>query len=74
LDKMPGLSTNDAVIDAFGELATRPFDLIWANTTYSRCNFTPYNGVGSWDVSGFFEVTTSLQYTDLGTPPSSTCN
>ncbi len=73
LDGSAGLGPNDVVIDAFGETAARPFDLIWANTSYTRCNFTQYLGVGFWDVGSYFN-TTAPTLSGLKQPPTQGCN
>lgn len=73
LDGMVGLSGTDVVIDAFGETAARPIDLIWQNVSYSRCNFTQYSGVGFWDVGSYFNTSAPTQ-TGLKQPPTQGCN
>lgn len=73
LDNSPGLGPNDVVIDAFGQLSSQPLDLIWANVDYERCNFTPYSGIGFWDVSSYFR-NANQSFAGLKRPPTQGCN
>lgn len=64
----------DTLLDAFGQYATFPGGKIWENTTYDRCNLTPYNGVDPFDVSTYFNALPSGTITGLGTAPVAGCN
>lgn len=61
------------VIDAFGETAVRPATSIWGNMTLSRCDYTPYLGVGAFDFTMSYTQDASDVSSGLGMPPVMGC-
>ena len=69
-DKNGMLDTNDTLLDSFGQLDnSKPDTLIWADTSYRRCNLTPYLSQSLFDPAAYYIVTKPETYTDLGSPP-----
>jgi cytosine/adenosine deaminase-related metal-dependent hydrolase len=64
----------DAVVDAFGQTNTRPATEIWKDQTLSRCNFTPYDGVGAFLVTDYFTSLANGDTSGFGVAPTETCN
>lgn len=62
----------DEIIDSFGEPAVDPGS-IWSNTTYRRCDFTPYDGTGAFDVATLYTSHPEDDASDFGTPPVEGC-
>ncbi len=63
------------VLDAFGETSNEPNGRPWEDSTFRRCNFAPYDGVGLFDVATYYEPDAgSGVLDDLGTPPVEPCN
>lgn len=61
----------DQVLDAFGEISQDPVGKEWEDTTYRRCNVTPYDGVNMpFDVTAFFDDFFTNDYSDFGLPPT----
>ena len=63
----------DTIKDAFGQTNTEPSQTPWAEVNYQRCNFSPYDGTGSFDVTTFFKETGLSSLSNLGKPPKETC-
>ncbi|MEZ4462529.1 MAG: amidohydrolase family protein [bacterium] len=64
----------DAVVDAFGQTAVRPASEIWKDATYSRCNFTPYDGTTPFLVTDYYSALPNGDTSNFGSAPSETCN
>jgi hypothetical protein len=63
------------VLDAFGETSREPSGQPWEDSTFRRCNFAPYDGVGLFDVATYYEPDAgSGVLDDLGVPPVEPCN
>ncbi|MFP4597388.1 MAG: Ig-like domain-containing protein [Persicimonas sp.] len=67
-------AANDTIVDAFGELGVRPSSTDeWGDVTYDRCNFTPYDGTGTFVATDYYDELAQIEVGDLGTEPSETC-
>lgn len=64
----------DEISDAFGETSLRPGSEIWKDTTYSRCNFTPYDGLGNFLVTDYFTALANGDTSGYGVAPVEGCN
>jgi hypothetical protein len=69
-DDRLALLHNGEVVDAFGELAVRPETSLWADTTFRRCDTTPYLGDGSFTVGDYYTASAANDFQDFGIPPS----
>ncbi len=67
-------SATDAVVDAFGQTNTQPATEIWKDQTLSRCNFTPYDGIGAFLVTDYFTALANGDTSGFGVAPTETCN
>ncbi|MFP4598774.1 MAG: hypothetical protein ACLFVJ_11010, partial [Persicimonas sp.] len=69
-------SADDTITDAFGETAVEPSDTIWADQTYLRCDFTPYDGQSSFNVDDYYNTLPKDDFSKFGQPPASdiTCD
>lgn len=67
-------STTDVIVDAFGQISTRPASEIWKDATYSRCNFTPFDGQGAFLVTDYYSALPNGDTSNFGAAPSETCN
>ena len=63
----------DTLYDAFGQYGTQPSTSIWADKTYDRCDFMPYDGVGPFDVLDYFNEEPKDTLTGLGVAPTMGC-
>lgn len=66
-------SGQDFVLDAFGQASSKPASQPWENVTYRRCNFSPYDGMSSFDASAYFNTGTFDDFTEFGRPPVMGC-
>lgn len=64
-------AATDTIIDVFGELGNR--DDSYGDKIYDRCNFTPWLGVGTFDVATFYTSIPRGTYSGLGVPPTEGC-
>lgn len=72
----------DVILDAFGQLSTEPLSS-WVDVFYDRCNFTPFDGMSSFDVDSYYSqrcgvgglcnYETNFSAT-FGKPPTQGCN
>ncbi len=46
---------NEVMLDAFGQLANRPLDTIWADEVFQRCDFGLYLGTSPFNVDTFYK-------------------
>ncbi|MCP4601501.1 MAG: hypothetical protein GY847_13465 [Proteobacteria bacterium] len=69
-DDRLALMRNDQTVDAFGRLNNRPNDMIWADVTLRRYNFTPFLGDGAFDFKDYYTAHDLDDFSDFGVPPS----
>ncbi len=67
-------SATDTIVDAFGELATKPAGYAWADAVYERCYLDTYDGMGAWTLTNYFQMTSTCDingcdYSGLGVAP-----
>lgn len=67
------VDNGETVADVFGDIATRPGSTIWGDKTYRRCDFTPHNGLGSFDVDVLYTTHPRNDATDFGVAPVQGC-
>lgn len=63
--------STDTIMDAFGETTERIN--AWADKTLRRCNFTPYDGQGSFDYNDYYTQHSKNDASDFGVPPTQGC-
>ena len=71
LDADGELGAADLIYDAFGETSIEPNSKIWSDATYKRCDFTPYDGLGNFDV-GTYNVLGIDDFSTFGDAPNTT--
>ncbi|AWV88593.1 hypothetical protein DN745_04270 [Bradymonas sediminis] len=64
---------DDSITDAFGQSTERPGSSIWKDTTYRRCNFTPYFGDTPFDVADYYTAHPTNNADDFGIAPTEGC-
>ena len=69
-DGFPG--AGEAILDTFGDPATRPAGTPWAETGLRRCNLEPH-APGPFDAAAYFLTAPRSDYTHLGDPPANDC-
>ena len=65
----------DAILDVFGELASRPASAVWADGAFRRCDLTPHLG-GAFNTADTFRATRLGEgsvYDHLGVAPTNDC-
>jgi len=62
---------NDTKMDQFGEVSSPPSGSPWADTTYRRCDTTPYLGNSSFTVTNYFTSHPQNDASNYGTAPTS---
>ncbi len=60
---------NDIVLDAFGEILFTPSGRIWEDTTYRRCDLTPYDGYSNFILGDLYDEYFNNDFSDFGLPP-----
>lgn len=61
----------DTLLDSFGQVNnTKPPMKVWENTTYQRCNPTPYLGAFFFEPTQFYTEKAEDTFDNLGTPPT----
>lgn len=61
----------DTLLDSFGQVNnTKPPMKVWENTTYQRCNPTPYLGEFFFEPTQFYTEKAEDTFDNLGTPPT----
>lgn len=71
LDADGELGAADLIYDAFGETSIEPSSKIWADATYKRCDFTPYDGLSNFDI-GTYNTLNSDDFSTFGDAPNTT--
>ena len=73
-DATGSFSGSDELLDAFGESAVMPLDIVppWANLTFRRCNVAAYTGTGTFVLENFYSVAAIDDYAGFGTAPTYT--
>ena len=71
-DATGSFSVSDEVLDAFGESAVVPLDIVppWANLTFQRCNVAAYTGTGTFVLENFYSVAAMDDYAGFGIAPT----
>ena len=59
--------------DAFGETAVEPSGDPWKDALYRRCDFTPYDGTTSFDVTTYYDAFGPTETSNWGVAPSEGC-
>lgn len=69
-----GAPNGTEVVDAFGQIDEKPEDAIWSDRIFRRCNLTPYDGAGPFNVDDYFKTITSLDdFSNIGEAPTPGC-
>lgn len=72
LDGTSGFAAGDAIFDAFGESVVAPSGTPWADVTYRRCDFTPFDGTTPWTPADYFTSHATDDVSDFGVAPDTT--
>jgi len=69
-----GSPNGDEVVDAFGKIDEKPDNSIWSDRILRRCDLTPYDGTGAFNVDSYFKTITSLDdFSNIGVAPTPGC-
>ena len=63
-------SMGDQTLDAFGQLAVRPASPIWADKTYRRCDWTPFDGLSVFSVDAMYTTHGVDDFSGFGVAPT----
>ncbi len=69
-----GSVAGGTVLDALGQIDTRPAGTPWAEVGFRRCAPTPNAGIDPFDASAWFSSHPRHDYSDWGIAPSFSCN
>lgn len=64
---------SDPVVDALGLLGTAESGRTWENMTLRRCNFSPFDGTGTFDFTAYYTQHPNDDVADFGVVPVSGC-
>jgi hypothetical protein len=74
VDSSEDLSADDKVVDAFGEVASRPSGLPWSDKTLRRCDFSRLDGQSGFNYPDHYTEAAVDDFDDFGTAPTSGCD
>jgi hypothetical protein len=66
-------TSDDTIVDAFGEIANQPSSKPWEDADYRRCNFEQFDGQSGFDDTVYYEKVSIGDTSDLGVAPTEGC-
>jgi hypothetical protein len=66
-------TSDDTIVDAFGEIANQPSSKPWEDADYRRCNFEQFDGQSGFDDTVYYEKVSIGDTSDLSVAPTEGC-
>lgn len=67
------LGSDEQIMDALGNIATPPDDMVWSDVDLRRCNFTPADGFSEFVYTDYYTVHDRHDATNFGVAPVEGC-